>query len=566
MVGRHAAEPHGSACYLKPLATLPSLVGMSMMLVNRTELTPLLLLDRVLQAHGSRVAAIYGKRRFTWAEFGERVRRLASALVAAGIERGDRVAFLAPNVPALLEAHFGVALAGGVLVAINTRLNASEVGYILNHSGARLLFVDAELAQGVAVGRRTWATVEQVITIDDPEFAPMPRRAFEGPEYEEFLKVDPNDELELRVPHEDSLYSINYTSGTTGQPKGVMYTHRGTYLNALAEMVGHRLEPSASFLWTLPMFHCNGWCFSWAVTGVGGRHVLLRKVDPPTVWRLVQEEGVTHFNGAPTVLIMLINDASAPKGRLERPLRIATGGAPPSPTLLAQWEAIGAELTHLYGLTETYGPHTTCDWQPEWNDRPADDRARLRARQGVAHVVACEMRVVDERMNDVPADGQTVGEVVMRGNNVMQGYFEDFQATNTAFRGGWFHSGDMGVRHPDGYVELRDRQKDVIISGGENISTIEVEQAIAQHPDVLEVAVVAVPDDKWGEVPKAFVMPRDGRQPTEAQIIEHCRQILAHFKCPRSVAMGPLPKTSTGKVQKYVLREKEWKGREKRVN
>jgi fatty-acyl-CoA synthase len=320
------------------------------------------------------------------------------------------------------------------------------------------------------------------------------------------------------------------------------------------------------FLWTLPLFHCNGWCFAWAVTGAGGRHLLLRKVDPPLVWRIVAEEGVTHFNGAPTVLIMLMNDGSAPTERLARPLRIATGGAPPSPTLLAQWERIGAEISHIYGLTETYGPHTHCDWHPEWSALEPEARARLRARQGVANIVACELRVVDTEMRDVPTDAETMGEVVMRGNNVMKGYFDDPAATTEAFRGGWFHSGDVAVMHPDGYIELRDRKKDIIISGGENISTIEVEQALASHPDVLEVAVIAVPDARWGEVPKAFVVLKDGRSPSEADVIAHCRTLLAHFKCPKAVVFGPLPKTSTGKVQKFVLREKEWAGQQKRIH
>ncbi len=521
-------------------------------------------IERAGRVHRDRVGVVYGRRRLTYGELGARARKLATALRRAGLQRGDRVAFLAPNVPALLEAHFGVALAGGVLVAINTRLNADEVGYILDHSGSRWLFVDAELAAAIRMPEHDG--VEAVVTIDDPEFAPGVPRRFDGPEYEAFIDVVPDEDLAWRVPHEDDLYSINYTSGTTGRPKGVMYTHRSAYLNALSEIIAHRLEPTSAYLWTLPMFHCNGWCFPWAVTGAGARHVLLRRVEPPLVWRLVQEEGVTHFNGAPTVLIMLINDPSVPGGRLPRPLRIATGGAPPSPTLLAQWEAIGAELTHLYGLTETYGPHTYCDWHPEWDARPADERAQLRARQGVPHLVACEVRVVDEQMGDVPPDGQTMGEVVMRGNNVMRGYFEQPDATAEAFRGGWFHSGDVAVMHPDGYIELRDRKKDIIISGGENISTIEVEQAIARHPDVLEVAVIAVPDEKWGEVPKAFVTLKDGRQLTAVDLIAHCREQLAHFKCPKAVEFGPLPKTSTGKVQKFVLRDTAWAGRDKRIH
>src|SRR3989475_1575706 len=302
-----------------------------------------------------------------------------------------------------------------------------------------------------------------------------------------------------------------------------MYTPRGAYLNALAEIVGQRLDAATIFLWTLPLFHCNGWCFPWGVTGAGGRHLLLRKVFPPLVWRVVAEEGVTHFNGAPTVLIMLINSSEAPAGRLAKPLRIATGGAPPSPTLLAQWERIGAEITHIYGLTETYGPHTHCDWHPEWHALDADMRAVLRARQGVANLVACELRVVDTAMHDVPTDGETMGEVVMRGNNVMAGYFDDPEATAQAFRGGWFHSGDVGVMHPDGYIELRDRKKDIIISGGENISTIEIEQTVASHPAVLEVAVIAIPHEKWGEVPKAFVTLKPGMRASEEDIIEHVR-------------------------------------------
>jgi fatty-acyl-CoA synthase len=535
--------------------------------VNRTELTPLLYIERAARVYGTRIAAVYGERRFTYAELGERVRKLATALRRAGIQRGDRVAILAPNVPAMLEAHFGIALAGGVIVAINTRLNAEEITYILDHSGAKVLLVDAELAQPLEVARESLASVETFVTIEDPEFASGCLKVFDGPEYEEFIDISPDAALAFRVPDEEDMHSINYTSGTTGRPKGVMYTHRGAYLNALAEVIDHKLDAMSTFLWIgPPMFHCNGWCFPWALTGVGAKHLLARKIDPPQVWTTIVEEGVTHFNGAPTVLIMLINDAAAPTQPLAKKLRIATGGAPPSPTLLAQWEKINAEITHLYGLTETYGPHTFCDWAPEWDDESPERRAQLRARQGVANLVACELRVVDNDMNDVPADAQTMGEVVMRGNNVMAGYFNDPDATAEAFRGGWFHSGDVAVMHPDGYIELRDRKKDIIISGGENISTIEIEQAVASHPAVMEVAVIAIPDEKWGEVPKAFVVLKEGQTATADDIVEHCRSKIAHFKCPKSVEFGELPKTSTGKVQKFVLRDKEWAGQDKRIH
>jgi fatty-acyl-CoA synthase len=534
--------------------------------VNRTEMTPLLFLERSERVFPNRTAVVYGKERQTYSEFARRCRQLATALKKAGLQKGDRVAFLCPNTPPLLEAHFGVALAGGVLVAINTRLNGDEIQFILNHSGARFFFVDTELAPVVEPAADQITGVEAVITIEDPEFAPDVRRVFEGPTYEQFIDVEPDGSLPYRVGSEEDMISINYTSGTTGRPKGVIYTHRGAYLNALSEIVAHKVDKSSAFLWIVPMFHCNGWCFTWGVTGAGGRHVCLRRIDPPDVWRLVREEGVTHFNGAPTVLIMLINDANAPREPLEQTIRIATGGAPPSPTLLGQWENIGAVITHLYGLTETYGPHTYCDWHPEWDDEPADRRAVLRARQGVANLVACELRVVDEDMNDVPDDAETMGEVVMRGNNVMAGYFEQPDETAEAFRGGWFHSGDVAVMHPDGYIELRDRKKDIIISGGENISTIEIEQAVASHPAVLEVAVISVPDDKWGEVPKAFVVLKDGQTATEADVIAHCRERIAHFKCPKAIEFGGLPKTSTGKVQKFVLRDKEWAGHDKRIH
>ena len=368
------------------------------------------------------------------------------------------------------------------------------------------------------------------------------------------------------IDDENRITSINYTSGTTGRPKGVMYTHRGAAINALGEVIVHGLERDSVYLWTLPLFHCNGWCFPWAVTAAGGTHVMLRAIEPGRVIRLIQSERVTHFNGAPTVLIMLAAAPEAQGVRFDPKVRVATGGSPPSPTLLARMEEMGIRVIHLYGLTETYGPHVYCELQPGWERLDVEKRAAVMARQGVPYHVATHVRVVDAEMRDVPADAQAMGEVVMRGNNVMAGYFEDPEATAKAFEGGWFHSGDLGVMHPDGYIELRDRKKDIIISGGENISTIEVEHTIAKHPAVLECAVVAMPHEKWGEVPKAFVSLRPGQRATEEELIAFCRERLAHFKCPKAIEFGDLPKTSTGKVQKFRLREKEWAGRASRIS
>jgi fatty-acyl-CoA synthase len=505
-----------------------------------------------------RIAVVHGEGRFTYRRFEDRVDRLVRALHAAGLQRGDRVAFLSPNTPPMLEAHYGVPAAGGILVAINTRLNSEEVGYILDHSGARFLFVDAELTPVVEPLDLPGVTL---VRIDDTGEA--------GDPYEDLLEGagprQAGDPLpESWLDDEEATISINYTSGTTGRPKGVMYTHRGAYLNALGEVVTTSMTFDSVYLWTLPMFHCNGWCFTWAVTAVAGRHVCLRKVDPSRIWALLGSEGVTHFNGAPTVHIGIVNDPAA--HRLDEPVTITVAGAPPSPTLLGQLRELNFTTVHVYGLTETYGPHTVCDWHEEWADLPAEERARLLARQGQAYVIADPVRVLTDDMGDVPRDGTTLGEVAMRGNNVMKGYYEQPEATAEAFRGGWFHSGDIAVMHPDGAIELRDRKKDIIISGGENISTIEVEQAVAGHPAVLECAVVAIPDEKWGERPKAFVALKPGASATAEEIIAFCRQNLAGFKCPAAVEFTELPKTSTGKVQKFVLREKEWSDRDKRVN
>jgi fatty-acyl-CoA synthase len=519
----------------------------------RTELTPISFLRRSAYVFPDKTAVVHGARRYTYRKFEERSDRLAFSLRALGLRHLDRVAIIAPNTPAMLEAHFGVPMAGLVLVPINIRLNTDEIGYILQHSGAKVLLVDQEFESAV---KPLDLTAMRVIRIDDTGSA--------GDPYEDFLAQGSPEPVESWLEDEYETLSINYTSGTTGRPKGVMIHHRGAYLNAIGETIETGMTFDARYMWTLPMFHCNGWCFTWGVTALGGTHVCLRRVESSRIWDLIDGEGITHYSGAPTVQIGIINDPKAHP--LARPVTAAVAGAPPSPTLLARMKQLGFRPVHVYGLTETYGPHTVCAWNAEWDTLPAEDQARLAARQGQGFVMVDLVRVVDNHMNDVPTDGETLGEVVMRGNNIMKGYFEQPDATAEAFRGGWFHSGDIGVWHADGYIELRDRKKDIIISGGENISTIEVEQCVARHPAVLECAVVAMPDEKWGERPKAFVTLRPGQSATEADIIEHCRAHLARFKAPGAVEFCDLPKTSTGKVQKFVLREREWEGRAKRIN
>ena len=520
--------------------------------VFRTELNPVDLLERAAFVYPNKVALVHGERRYSYAALGERTWRLANALRDVGLEKGDRVATLLPNSPAMLEAHFGIPAAGGILVTVNTRLSSDEIAYILEHSGSRVLLLDAEFAglvDGIDLGGVHVIRVDDTGSADDP--------------YEHFLAGASPNRPASRLEDEEETISVNYTSGTTGRPKGVQFTYRGAYLNALNEAIVADLSPESVFLWLQPMFHCNGWCFTWAVTAVGGRHVTIRTVDPDLIWDLVDAEGVTNFNGAPTVQLMVINHAKA--HRVERQVTVVVAAAPPSPTLFARMDELNFRVVHVYGLTETYGPITVCAEQEDWRELPAAERAVLLARQGQAYPSADLVRVVDDGMNDVPRDGETMGEVVMRGNNVMAGYFDDPAATEQAFRGGWFHSGDLAVWHPDGNVELRDRDKDIIISGGENISSIEVEQTIVAHPGVLECAVVAIPHPHWGERPKAFVTLRDGASASADEIIAFARDRLAHYKCPDAVEFGPLPKTSTGKVQKYVLREKEWAGHETRI-
>ena len=527
-----------------------------------TPLTPLEFLERSAQIYPEKTAIVYGDRRISYAEFAATATRLAHALRASGVEPGDRVAYLMPNIPELLIAHFGVPLAGGVLVAINIRLAAAEICYICRHSGAKLLVVDSALHPVIAPVANE-LNVEIVSATDAAASAPADP-GIGGISYEDLLARGKDDPLAWRIEDERATICINYTSGTTGKPKGAMYHHRGAYLNSLSEIIHSQFTPDSRYLWTLPMFHCSGWCTTWAVTAIGGTHVCLRGVNAAEIWRLLDSEGITHFDAAATVLVAVANAQQA--HRLPRPVIVTTGGAPPSPTIIARMSELGARIVHFYGLTETYGPYTVCEIQDSWARLDPQARYKMMARQGVGMIVTDGVRVVAKDMTDVPRDGVTMGEVVMRGNDVMSGYFNDPEATKGAFRGGWFHSGDLGVWHPDGYIELRDRAKDIIVSGGENISTIEVEIAIISHPAVLDVAVVGVPDEKWGERPKAFVVLNTGATATEQEIIVHVREQIARFKVPEHVEfIAELPKTATGKIQKFQLREREWKGRDMRI-
>jgi len=519
--------------------------------VYRTELTPVSFLRRSAYMFPDKTAVIYGDRHYTYQEFEERVNRLASRLRAAGFDKGDRIAFLCPNTPPMLEGTFAIPAAGLVMVAINTRLSADEVEYIVGHSKSKMVFVDAELEElleGVDEG-------VEIVRIDDT--------GEEGDPYEDYLAEGSPEPVESVLEDEEEMISVNYTSGTTGQPKGVMYAHRGAYLNALAQVIEAGMNYETRYLWTLPMFHCNGWCYPWAVTAIAGTHVCLRQVDPAKVWELFESEDITHYCGAPTVQIPLVNHEDAYE--LDHQITTVMGGSPPSPALVKQFKGLNIHCIHLYGLTETYGPQTLCKPFPGWEELPEDEQAEMLARQGQAHVTADLVRVVDDEMNDVPRDGETMGEIVMHGNIVMKGYLDDEEETEESFQGGWYHSGDLAVWHPDGYVEIRDRDKDVIISGGENISSVEVEQVLAEHPAVIEAAVVAMPDEQWGERPKAFVTLNEGEEATEEELIDFVKERIARFKAPEVVEFGELPKTATGKIQKFVLREQEWEGQEQRV-
>ena len=536
--------------------------------VNHTPLSPLSFLERSASVWPDKEAVVCGQSSWSYREFADEVATIAGALSASGVGPGDRVAYVMPNVPQLLAAHYAVPLLDAILVAVNTRLSADEIAYILEHSGAKVVVVDGALLDVVAdaLSRGEGAPgVTDVVLVDDEGAdalgSPQARervgdRLVDLAEFRE-RAADSDVEPTWGVRDEEQHLALNYTSGTTGKPKGVLYTHRGAYLNSFGEIIHSGFTRDTRYLWTLPMFHCNGWCTTWAITAVGGTHVCLREVRGDAVWQLLHDERITHLNGAPTVLTTIAN--APERTELDREVTITTAGAPPAPATILGMEALGFTIVHVYGLTEVYGPYSVCAPQDSWADLDDEERARSQARQGVGMVQADRMRVVDNDMSDVPADGSTMGEIVMRGNNLMAGYFRDEAGTRAAFEGGWFHSGDLGVMHPDGYVELRDRAKDVVISGGENISTVEVEQALMSHPDVLEVAVIGVPDEKWGERPKGFVKLKDGAHVTSEQLIEHVKGKIARYKAPKAVDfVVELPKTSTGKIQKFALREAEW--------
>ena len=521
---------------------------------NFVALSPLSFIERTAAIYPDRLAVVHGAVRRTWAETYDRCRRLAGALAARGIGRGDTVAVIAANIPEMFEAHFGVPMSGAVLNTINTRLDAEAIAFILNHGEAKVVLVDPEFSEVVQRALRMAGRDRLVIDILDESFEGGSRIG--ALTYEAFLEECP-DGYRWSLPGDEwDAISLNYTSGTTGDPKGVVYHHRGAYLNALSNIVTWGMPQHSVYLWTLPMFHCNGWCFPWTLAANAGVCVCLRAVRAEPIFRLIREEKVTHFCGAPIVLNMLAN-APAELKDFSHQVKVMTAGASPPAAVIRNMEAMGVEVTHVYGLTETYGPSVVCAWKSEWDGLDIEAKAKLKARQGVKNSALEGLMVADpETLEPVPHDGQTLGEIFMRGNNVMRGYLKNPSSTEKSFRGGWFASGDLGVTHPDGYVELKDRSKDIIISGGENISSIEVEDVLYRHPAVNEAAVVARPDDKWGETPCAFVDLKPGAEVTEADIIAFCRENMAHFKIPRKVVFGPLPKTSTGKIQKFILRDR----------
>ena len=522
---------------------------------NFTPLSPITMLKRTAHVYGHRTATIYGDTQRTWKEVGERCRRLASALQKRGIGKGDTVALFAPNVPEAFECAFAVPMIGAVLNSNNTRLDAETIGYILNHGEAKIFLVDTELSGVAREAIKASGRDVTVIDIVDP-YGPGGERIGEAT-YEDLL-AEGDPDFPYRLPDDDwDALALNYTSGTTGRPKGVVYSHRGAYTNAVANVMTWNMSRHPVYLWTVPLFHCNGWCFPWTITLLAGTHVFMRAPRAGPIFDAFADHGVTHLGGAPIIMSLIAGASEDERREFDQKIEMMTAAAPPPASVIASIEALGINITQVYGLTEVYGPAVVCDWQPEWDDLPADERARIKARQGVAAPLEEDVCVLDpDTCEPVPMDGETQGEIAFRGNVMMKGYLKQEEATDEACRNGWFWSGDIAVQHPDGYMEIRDRAKDIIISGGENISSIEVENALYSHPEVSLVAVVAMPDDKWGEVPCAFVERVEGGTVTEDELIEHARSRLAGYQRPKKVIFDELPKTSTGKIQKNELRKR----------
>ncbi len=537
-------------------ATTPYDTDLPRNAANFQPLTPLSFLARAAQVYPDQIAIIHGARSWTYREFYARARRLASALVKRGVKRGDTVAAVLPNVPAMLEAHYGVAMAGAVLNTINTRLDAAIIGFTLDHGEAKVLLADREFSKVVTDALARCKAQPLVVDYDDPEYTGAGER-FGNLDYEDLLREGDPDFTWLMPADEWDAIALNYTSGTTGDPKGVVYHHRGAYLLAIANVITCGMAKHPVYLWTLPMFHCNGWCFPWTLSVVAGTHVCLRAVRAAPIYDAIAMHKVTHLCGAPIVMSTLLSAPESERKPLPHGVEFVTAASPPPESVLAAMKSAGFNVTHVYGLTETYGPASVNDWHREWDALDGSEQAAKKARQGVAYPVLDALDVLDPAtMQQVARDGATLGEVMFRGNVVMKGYLKNKSATTAAFAGGWFHSGDLGVIHPDGYIQLKDRSKDIIISGGENISSIEVEDALYKHPAVQVVAVVAKPDEKWGETPCAFVELKPGATANAEELLAWCRDHLAPYKCPRSIVFAEIPKTSTGKLQKFKLRER----------
>jgi len=538
------------------MKTTPYDAGLDKNAANYTPLTPVSFLQWAAEVYPNRTAVIHGGRRYTWSETATRARRLASALQRAGVGRHDTVAVMLSNTPEMYEAHFGIPMSGGVINALNTRLDAEALAFMLNHGEARVLVTDRAYSDVMKKALRAANRSLLVVDVDDPEYQGEGERIGET-DYERFLAAgDPGFQWNPPADEWDAI-SLSYTSGTTGDPKGVVAHHRGAYLNAIGNILTWDMPWFCTYLWSLPMFHCNGWCLVWSVAARAGVNVCMRRVDGPAILDAIREHKATHYCGAPIVHNMILNAPEQHRRGIGHTVHGLVAAAAPPASMIEGMDRIGFKITHVYGLTEVYGPAAVCAKHPEWESLDVAERARLNGRQGVRTLMEEGMTVMDpETMEVVPADGETMGEIMFRGNITMRGYLKNPRATEECFRGGWFHSGDLAVLQPDGYVKVKDRSKDIIISGGENISSLEVEDAIYRHPAVVACGVVARPDEKWGEVPVAYVELRDGVELTEREIIDHCRERLAHFKCPKAVVFGPVPKTSTGKIQKYLLRRK----------